>query len=134
MLFRGSLYRIIHRPHCQIDERRRIKMALDVVWSSSIFTWSILLGASDQLISISFAYVHLEVPLVQAKGMDCLHTSNPTIVHRDLKSPNLLVDKNWTVKVIRFQMFESSFFLPFMSLCHWRVSKIYYFCPWCLVQ
>ncbi|XP_059312162.1 serine/threonine-protein kinase EDR1 isoform X1 [Lycium ferocissimum] len=64
---RGSLYRIIHRPHSQIDERRRIKMALDV-----------------------------------AKGMDCLHTSNPTIVHRDLKSPNLLVDKNWNVKVCDF--------------------------------
>lgn len=31
--------------------------------------------------------------------MNCLHTSVPTIVHRDLKSPNLLVDKNWTVKV-----------------------------------
>ncbi|KAI7736665.1 hypothetical protein M8C21_009130 [Ambrosia artemisiifolia] len=28
---RGSLYRIIHRPQCQIDEKRRIKMALDVV-------------------------------------------------------------------------------------------------------
>ncbi|KAJ8572967.1 hypothetical protein K7X08_009478 [Anisodus acutangulus] len=64
---RGSLYRIIHRPHSQIDERRRIKMALDV-----------------------------------AEGMDCLHTSNPTIVHRDLKSPNLLVDKNWNVKVCDF--------------------------------
>lgn len=31
----GSLYRIIHRPHCQIDEKRRIKMALDVVWIST---------------------------------------------------------------------------------------------------
>jgi serine/threonine protein kinase len=31
--------------------------------------------------------------------MNCLHTSVPTIVHRDLKSPNLLVDDNWTVKV-----------------------------------
>ncbi|XP_050143084.1 serine/threonine-protein kinase EDR1-like isoform X1 [Malus sylvestris] len=61
---RGSLYRIIHRPHCQIDEKRRIKMALDV-----------------------------------ARGMNCLHASTPTIVHRDLKSPNLLVDKNWNVKV-----------------------------------
>ncbi|KAF2298526.1 hypothetical protein GH714_023971 [Hevea brasiliensis] len=30
-LARGSLYRILHRPHCQIDEKRRIKMALDVV-------------------------------------------------------------------------------------------------------
>ncbi|WOK99183.1 serine/threonine-protein kinase EDR1 [Canna indica] len=64
---RGSLYRILHRPNCQIDEKRRIKMALDV-----------------------------------AKGMNCLHTSAPTIVHRDLKSPNLLVDKNWTVKVCDF--------------------------------
>ncbi|KDP23616.1 hypothetical protein JCGZ_23449 [Jatropha curcas] len=64
---RGSLYRILHRSHCQIDEKRRIKMALDV-----------------------------------ARGMNCLHTSIPTIVHRDLKSPNLLVDKNWTVKVCDF--------------------------------
>ncbi|XP_074311487.1 serine/threonine-protein kinase EDR1 isoform X2 [Silene latifolia] len=61
---RGSLYRILHRPNFQIDEKRRIKMALDV-----------------------------------ARGMNCLHTSTPTIVHRDLKSPNLLVDKNWNVKV-----------------------------------
>ncbi|KAL6531333.1 Serine/threonine-protein kinase edr1 [Orobanche minor] len=64
---RGSLYRIIRRPHCHIDEKRRIRMALDV-----------------------------------AKGMNCLHTSIPTIVHRDLKSPNLLVDNNWNVKVCDF--------------------------------
>ncbi|XP_044499201.1 serine/threonine-protein kinase EDR1-like [Mangifera indica] len=61
---RGSLFRILHRPQCQLDEKRRIKMALDV-----------------------------------ARGMNCLHTSKPTIVHRDLKSPNLLVDENWNVKV-----------------------------------
>ncbi|GLT76180.1 hypothetical protein SLA2020_478550 [Shorea laevis] len=64
---RGSLYKILHRPNYQIDEKRRIKMALDV-----------------------------------ARGMNCLHTSMPTIVHRDLKSPNLLVDKNWNVKVCDF--------------------------------
>ncbi|KAI9098949.1 hypothetical protein K1719_024716 [Acacia pycnantha] len=64
---RGSLYKILHRPNCQIDEKRRIKMALDV-----------------------------------ARGMNCLHTSMPTIVHRDLKSPNLLVDNNWNVKVCDF--------------------------------
>eukprot|EP01018_Ginkgo_biloba_P022811 Gb_34740 [translate_table: standard] len=64
---RGSLYRLIHRPNIQIDEKRRIRMALDV-----------------------------------AKGMNCLHSSTPTIVHRDLKSPNLLVDKNWAVKVCDF--------------------------------
>lgn len=39
-----------------------------------------------------------------AKGMNYLHTSNPIIVHRDLKTPNLLVDKNWVVKVCDFGM------------------------------
>nr|ADE75969.1 unknown [Picea sitchensis] len=66
---RGSLYRLIHRPGTReiLDERRRLRMALDV-----------------------------------AKGMNHLHRLNPPIVHRDLKSPNLLVDKTWTVKVCDF--------------------------------
>ncbi|EOY29897.1 Map3k delta-1 protein kinase isoform 4 [Theobroma cacao] len=64
---RGSLYKLLHRPNPQLDEKRRMRMALDV-----------------------------------AKGMNYLHTSHPTIVHRDLKSPNLLVDKNWVVKVCDF--------------------------------
>ncbi|XP_020531650.1 serine/threonine-protein kinase EDR1 isoform X2 [Amborella trichopoda] len=64
---RGSLYRLLHHPNVQIDEKRRLRMALDV-----------------------------------AKGMNYLHTSHPTIVHRDLKSLNLLVDKNWVVKVCDF--------------------------------
>ncbi|XP_010428298.1 PREDICTED: serine/threonine-protein kinase EDR1-like isoform X2 [Camelina sativa] len=64
---RGSLYRLIHRPNNQLDERRRLRMALDA-----------------------------------ARGMNYLHSCSPMIVHRDLKSPNLLVDKNWVVKVCDF--------------------------------
>ncbi|XP_038972019.1 probable serine/threonine-protein kinase SIS8 isoform X2 [Phoenix dactylifera] len=64
---RGSLFRLIHRPNNQLDERRRLRMALDV-----------------------------------ARGMNYLHNCTPVIVHRDLKSPNLLVDKNWVVKVCDF--------------------------------
>lgn len=36
------------------------------------------------------------------KGINCLHSWKPQIVHRDLKSLNLLVDGNWTVKVCDF--------------------------------
>ncbi|XVF28203.1 hypothetical protein REPUB_Repub15cG0008800 [Reevesia pubescens] len=41
--------------------------------------------------------VHMALDI--ARGMNYLHHYNPPIIHRDLKSSNLLVDKNWTVKV-----------------------------------
>eukprot|EP00850_Spirogloea_muscicola_P023719 SM000381S14611 [mRNA] locus=s381:28553:35415:- [translate_table: standard] len=71
---RGSLFRLLHKPGAreQLDERRRIRMALDV-----------------------------------ARGINYLHSCKPMIVHRDLKSPNLLVDKNWTVKVCDFGLSRS---------------------------
>ncbi|MFS7909467.1 putative protein kinase TKL-CTR1-DRK-2 family [Helianthus anomalus] len=34
-----------------------------------------------------------------ARGMIYLHNCQPPIIHRNLKSSNLLVDKNWTLKV-----------------------------------
>ena len=51
-------------PGLVLDDKRRLRMALDV-----------------------------------ARGMNYLHSCRPPIVHRDLKSPNLLVDKDWTCKV-----------------------------------
>jgi len=42
--------------------------------------------------------VHMAIDI--ARGMNYLHHCSPPIVHRDLKSSNLLVDKNWNVKVM----------------------------------
>lgn len=33
-----------------------------------------------------------------------LHNHKPAILHRDLKSPNLLVDKHWRLKVTDFNL------------------------------
>ncbi|KAH6833076.1 PAS domain-containing protein tyrosine kinase family protein [Perilla frutescens var. hirtella] len=41
----------------------------------------------------------IQMALDIARGVNYLHHCNPPIIHRDLKSSNLLVDKNWTVKV-----------------------------------
>ncbi|XP_057446861.1 serine/threonine-protein kinase CTR1-like [Lotus japonicus] len=56
----------------------------------------------------------LRVALDVAKGINYLHCLKPPIVHWDLKSPNLLVDKNWTVKVCDFGLsrFKANTFIP----------------------
>ena len=68
---RGSLFKMLHRAQpgalANLDERRRLQMALDV-----------------------------------CRGMNYLHTCRPPVIHRDLKSPNLLVEKDMTIKVCDF--------------------------------
>lgn len=53
-----------------------------------------------------------------AKGINYLHCLDPPIVHWDLKSPNLLVDKNWTVKVCDFGLsrFKANSFISSKSV------------------
>jgi serine/threonine protein kinase len=67
-------------------------MALDVVSLGKLFCFPV--------ICCRLFYQWFLFLFFQAKGMNYLHSSHPTIVHRDLKSPNLLVDKNWVVKVL----------------------------------
>ncbi|PON89837.1 Mitogen-activated protein kinase kinase kinase [Trema orientale] len=53
-----------------------------------------------------------------AKGINYLHCLSPPVVHWDLKSPNLLVDKNWTVKVCDFGLsrFKANTFISSKSV------------------
>ncbi|KAE8658676.1 Serine/threonine-protein kinase CTR1 [Hibiscus syriacus] len=60
----------------------------------------------------------LRMALDVAKGINYLHCLRPPIVHWDLKSPNLLVDKNWTVKVCDFGLsrFKAGTFISSKSV------------------
>lgn len=55
----------------------------------------------DPNVAISWEMVR-KVALDAARGMAYLHLRTPAIIHRDLKSHNLLVDENWKVKVCDF--------------------------------
>lgn len=55
----------------------------------------------DPNVAISWEMVR-KIALDAAKGMAYLHLRTPAIIHRDLKSHNLLVDENWKVKVCDF--------------------------------
>ena len=72
-LHRGSLFKLLHKA-----QPKAIKAAMN---------------AESR---------RLRMALDVAKGMHYLHSCTPVIVHRDLKSPNLLVDKHWVVKVCDF--------------------------------
>lgn len=42
------------------------------------------------------------IALAVARGMSYLHSRSPPILHLDLKSPNILVDEKWRVKIADF--------------------------------
>ncbi|CAN7086291.1 unnamed protein product, partial [Brassica oleracea var. botrytis] len=58
-----------------------------------------------------------------AKGMNYLHNHNPLIVHRDLKSPNLLVDKKYTVKVCELGLSVKGHDVSFIKVGGWKCKS-----------
>ncbi|EFH40244.1 kinase family protein [Arabidopsis lyrata subsp. lyrata] len=115
----GSLFRLLQRNTSKLDWRRRIHMASDIVsiTHTRIFQLSalflfllasvlhiILFPSLIQPLYLFYNMLHIFLTYVfpQARGMNYLHHCTPPIIHRDLKSSNLLVDRNWTVKVADF--------------------------------
>ncbi|GLT89922.1 hypothetical protein SLE2022_078820 [Rubroshorea leprosula] len=61
--------------------------------------------------------LRIRMALDVARGMNYLHTRMPMIVHRDLKSPNLLVDNGWHVKVCAISFFWLNIIPPNIINC-----------------
>ncbi|ELR15122.1 protein kinase domain containing protein, partial [Acanthamoeba castellanii str. Neff] len=60
--------------------------------------WNLL---HDKSVRLDWKLQH-KLLLDTAKGMNYLHLFKPPIIHRDLKSPNLLVDSHFNVKIADF--------------------------------
>jgi hypothetical protein len=52
-----------------------------------------------------------------ARGVLYLHRLSPSLIHRDIKTSNLLVDKNWTVKVADFGLTRAQQLNETMTIC-----------------
>eukprot|EP00698_Gefionella_okellyi_P002780 TRINITY_DN1263_c0_g1_i1.p2 TRINITY_DN1263_c0_g1~~TRINITY_DN1263_c0_g1_i1.p2 ORF type:complete len:646 (+),score=135.39 TRINITY_DN1263_c0_g1_i1:4049-5986(+) len=56
---------------------------------------------TDSKIVLTLAHV-VKIAMGVARGMNYLHQLQPAIIHRDLKSPNILIDEHFTPKVADF--------------------------------
>ncbi|XP_024173050.1 probable serine/threonine-protein kinase DDB_G0267514 [Rosa chinensis] len=102
---------VLHDYRKEIDIMKRLRHPNVLLFMGAVYSQERLAIVTEYLPRGSlFRQLHknnqaldikrrMRMALDVARGMNYLHRRNPPIVHRDLKSSNLLVDKNWTVKV-----------------------------------
>ena len=67
--------------------------------------------------------------LDEARGMQFLHAHEPVIIHRDLKSLNLLLDRQWTLKISdfglsRFKAKDAGLMTGACGTYHWMAPEV----------
>ena len=80
---------------------------------------------NDKAIPLSAA-LRSRMALEAARGMLYLHTLKPPVLHRDLKSPNLLVDHQYRVKIADFGLsrFRVEYTMTFCGSPKWTAPEV----------
>jgi hypothetical protein len=99
---------------CVTENHRDLAIIMEYMPRNSL--WSVLHD-----VALALPWHTLQAMLIDtARGMTYLHTRRPPIIHRDLKSHNLLVDDAWRVKVCDFglsRIIEANPSLNTMTAC-----------------
>ncbi|OMP06408.1 hypothetical protein COLO4_08145 [Corchorus olitorius] len=95
----------LHHPHINIIPL--IGYCLDGPDRFSVYEYMPRGTLSDQLHSMNDSLpwkLRLEICIGVARGLECLHTGNPVnvIIHRNIKSSNILLNQNWVPKISGF--------------------------------
>ncbi|XP_035836234.1 uncharacterized protein LOC110942590 isoform X1 [Helianthus annuus] len=80
------------------DEGRELILVYEYVANGSLDDY---LGNMDGINNLVWAQ-RLQICLDIAHGLNYLHTHTPMIIHRDIKSANILLDDNWVAKIADF--------------------------------
>ncbi|KAJ0511689.1 putative protein kinase RLK-Pelle-LRR-I-1 family [Helianthus annuus] len=80
------------------DEGRELILVYEYVAKGSLDDY---LGNMDGMNNLVWAQ-RLQICLDIAHGLNYLHTHTPMIIHRDIKSANILLDDNWVAKIADF--------------------------------
>jgi len=97
---RGSLYNIIHNNTHQLHHDSK-NLSHTPTSPPPLPLPEKDFGEQPELLPLTTELIK-SIALDTARGMNYLHNLNPPILHRDLKSHNLLVDEKWMVKVCDF--------------------------------
>eukprot|EP01087_Luapelamoeba_hula_P002163 TRINITY_DN1188_c0_g1_i2.p1 TRINITY_DN1188_c0_g1~~TRINITY_DN1188_c0_g1_i2.p1 ORF type:complete len:457 (+),score=141.64 TRINITY_DN1188_c0_g1_i2:112-1371(+) len=84
--------------------------------------WNLL---HDKSVTVDAKLQH-KLVLDTAKGMNYLHLFKPPVLHRDLKSPNLLVDKYFNVKIADFGLarIKASLMTSNLGTCQYMAPEV----------